>query len=245
MYSHGIAALAMAEAYGMTQSAKYRNSAQDAIRYICYVQNPLGGWNYRSPSARNDTSVSGWQFMALKSAKIARLTVDPKVIDKTRRWLEIAGGGNYRGRFCYAVNGTDPTKDYKVNAGSIRMRAVGCLGYHFFGMADKHDEIMRTSGDVFLQNLPEWNADGKGVDLYYWYYATLVNFQNEKKYWDGWNVAMKDALLKSQQRGGHADGSWAPVDKYSNRWSRPGMTALCALCLEVYYRYELLYPKLR
>ncbi|MFC1671797.1 prenyltransferase/squalene oxidase repeat-containing protein, partial [Planctomycetota bacterium] len=52
MYSHGIAALAVAEAYGMTKSAKWKGMAQDAIDYICYVQNPLGGWNYSSPAAR-------------------------------------------------------------------------------------------------------------------------------------------------------------------------------------------------
>jgi len=39
----------------------------------------------------------------------------------------------------------------------------------------------------------------------------------------------------------NADGSWPPVDYWCTRWSRPGMTALCALCLEVYYRYMPIY----
>ncbi len=237
MYSHGIATLAAVEAYGMTGSARYKGMAQSAVDYIVYCQNPLGGWNYTSPSARNDTSVTGWQFMALKSAKISKLHVPNETIDRVRRWLEIAGGGNYSGRFCYTVNGTDPTKEYNINAGSIRMRAVGCLGYYFFGMADANDEMMKTSGEVFLQNLPAWNADGKGVDLYYWYYATLVNIQTGKKYWKAWDTALQKALLDTQQTKGHADGSWAPVDKYSNRWSRPGITALSALCLEARIRY--------
>ncbi|MFC1672393.1 hypothetical protein ACFL01_04590, partial [Planctomycetota bacterium] len=186
----------------------------------------------------NDTSVSGWQLMALKSAKIGSLHVPQENIERTKRWLEIAGGGNYRGDFCYTVMGTDPTKEYNIKPGSIRMRAVGCLGYYFFGMATPQDDIMRNSGEVFMKNLPSWDASGKGVDLYYWYYATLVNFQTDGKYWSAWNVAMKDALLKNQQVGGHADGSWAPVDTYSSRWSRPGITALSTLCMEVYTRYR-------
>ena len=114
---------------------------------------------------------------------------------------------------------------------------------HLFFGKDRNDPIMQMSGDVFLAQLPTWagggNADKVGsVDLYYWYYATLVNFQLGGKYWKGWNEAMKTALLTNQLKGKiHADGSWPPVDKYSNRWSRPGITALCVLSLEVCYRY--------
>ena len=108
---------------------------------------------------------------------------------------------------------------------------------------------MLKSGDEFLKSLPVWQGEennGKvpGVDLYYWYYATLVNFQLGDRYWSGWNVAMKNALLPNQVRGRiHADGSWPPVDLYSKDWSRPGMTALCVLSLEVYYRYLPVYMK--
>ncbi len=243
MYTHGIAALALAEAYGMTQSAKLKGPAQDAIDYIVYVQNPLGGWNYTSPAARNDTSVSGWQFMALKSGKIGGLSVPEETIKRAVRYLEIISGENYTGKVAYAVVGNDPNNPPKAGGGSIRMRAVGMLGRYFFGMSDPQCEIQKASAEVFMKQLPAWNVGGggKGVDLYYWYYATLVNFQTGGKYWKSWNEAMKTALLNSQCKGGHADGSWPPVDHYSKQWSRPGITALCALCLEVYYRYMPIY----
>ncbi|MFC1672392.1 prenyltransferase/squalene oxidase repeat-containing protein [Planctomycetota bacterium] len=244
MYTHGIAALALAEAYGMTQSAKLKGAAQDAIDYIVYVQNPLGGWNYSSPAARNDTSVSGWQMMALKSAKIGGLSVPEETIKRTIRYLEIISGKDYSGKVAYAVVGNDPNNPPAAGGGSIRMRAVGMLGRYFFGMSDPMCEIQKTSGDVFLKQLPAWEVGGGGggVDLYYWYYATLVNFQTGGKYWKGWNEAMKTALLNAQVKGkNHADGSWPPVDTYSKQWSRPGITALCALCLEVYYRYMPVY----
>jgi hypothetical protein len=249
MYTHGMAALALVEAFGMTQSAKLKPGAQSAVDYIVYVQNPLGGWNYSSPSARNDMSITGWQCMALKSAKIAGLSVPQETINRTVRWLEIATDKHYGGDVAYSISGTDPTKEYKGGGGGLRMRAAGMLGFLFFG-ADPGDQMMINSGNKFLQNKPNWAAAPQSIghpnaihdcDLYYWYYATLVMFQVGGKYWKGWNEAMKTALLQNQLKGGHADGSWPPVDHFSSRWSRPGVTALCALCLEVYYRYMPVY----
>jgi hypothetical protein len=40
-------------------------------------------------------------------------------------------------------------------------------------------------------------------------------------------------------RQGDDAGSWEPKGPYSNEWGRVGQTALSALCLEVYYRYEM------
>ena len=123
------------------------------------------------------------------------------------------------------------------------MRAAGMLCHLFFG-ADRKAPMMLKSGDEFLKHLPVWQGDennGKvpGVDLYYWYYATLVNFQLRGKYWRAWNKTMKKALIDGQvtNKNVHAYGSWPPVDEYSSHWSRPGATALSVLCLEVYYRY--------
>jgi hypothetical protein len=164
------------------------------------------------------------------------------------RFLEITTGQDYSGNVPYAITGEDPTRNYPIKAGSIRMRAAGMLARYFFGMSDPQCEIQKASAEVFIKSLPKWNVQNqKGsprpgeVDMYYWYYATLVTFQTGGKYWKTWNEAMKDSLLQNQCKGGHADGSWPPVDFWCTRWSRPGMTALCALCLEVYYRYMPIY----
>ncbi len=249
MYTHGIACLAAVEAYGMTRNKRYKKMAQDGIDYIIKVQNPLGGWNYKSPHSRNDMSVSSWQIMALKSAKVGGLNVPKETIYRVIRWLDIATEES-SGDVCYEITGDNPNAKYKGGGGSIRMRAAGMLCHLLFGK-DRRDPIMKMSGDVFLKHLPQWEnasntdkyADSvNGADLYYWYYTTLVNFQLGGKYWKAWNTAIKDALLTNQLKGKiHADGSWPPVDQYSDKWSRPGMTALCVLSLEVYYRYTPLH----
>ena len=46
-YSHGIAAIALCEAYGMTQDPELRQPARKAIDFIVKSQHPTrGGWRY-------------------------------------------------------------------------------------------------------------------------------------------------------------------------------------------------------
>src|SRR5262249_20741497 len=78
MYAHGLAAIALCEAYAMTQDkALLQRPAQMAINYILYAQHDRGGWRY-GPKQAGDTSVVGWQIMALKSAQMANLNVPEK-----------------------------------------------------------------------------------------------------------------------------------------------------------------------
>ncbi|MGL6095754.1 MAG: prenyltransferase/squalene oxidase repeat-containing protein, partial [Fimbriiglobus sp.] len=61
MYGHGIATLALCEAYGMTaDKRKLLAPAQKAISYICAAQAPDGSWGYQ-PGTNGDTSITGWQ----------------------------------------------------------------------------------------------------------------------------------------------------------------------------------------
>ena len=52
----------------MTGDEQFRIPAQKAIDFIVKSQHPKGGWRYR-PGEEGDTSVVGWQLMALKSVK--------------------------------------------------------------------------------------------------------------------------------------------------------------------------------
>ena len=81
-YSHGIASIALCEAYGMTGDENLKVAAQKAIDFIVASQHPTrGGWRY-APQFDADTSVSGWQLMALKSGELAGLTIPPGTYDK-------------------------------------------------------------------------------------------------------------------------------------------------------------------
>src|SRR5690606_6824018 len=89
-YSHGIAALALCEAYGMTGDPALREPAQRAIDFIVNSQHQeRGGWRYQ-PQVSSDTSVSGWMMMALKSGELAGLIVPQSTYAGINHWLELA-----------------------------------------------------------------------------------------------------------------------------------------------------------
>ncbi len=90
MYAHGLASLALCECYGMTNDKVVRRAAQAALNFIAAAQDPIGGgWRY-DPREPGDTSVTGWQMMALKSGQMAYLTVDPAVFERARMFLKSA-----------------------------------------------------------------------------------------------------------------------------------------------------------
>ena len=79
MYSHGMATLAMSEAYAMTGDKRLQSAVQAAINYTLKAQiRATGGWRYEAvlrPGERGDTSLLGWQLMSLKSAELAGIDV--------------------------------------------------------------------------------------------------------------------------------------------------------------------------
>ena len=91
-YNHAICALAMAEAYALTASPRFKQSAERAIDFIEKARNPDLAWRYGVRPRDNDTSVTGWMVMALTSARGAGLRVDGRVDGRGRRpWR---GAGN-------------------------------------------------------------------------------------------------------------------------------------------------------
>ena len=50
-------------------------------------------------------------------------------------------------------------------------------------------------------------------------------------------MGMKEALVKTQRRGGDEDGSWDPTSAWGSAGGRTYATAINVLSLEIYYRY--------
>ena len=79
--------------------------------------------------------------------------------------------------------------------------------------------------------------------MYYNYYATQVLHHWGGPEWDRWNSVMREHLIRTQIRDGHATGSWDIADRHGYVGGRVYMTTLALLTLEVYYRHLPLYQR--
>ena len=231
MYSHGIASIAMCEAYGMTKDPALRDAAQAGINFLGYAQNPsTGGWHY-APQGLGDTSVVGWQMMALKSAAMSGFAVDLDVVRKANFFLDQMAfdeGASYHYSFA------SKSKLAKYNP-STTACAVLCRMYS--GMPKDHPSI-KAAVAKFSQ------AGPSKTNTYYNYYATQVLKQVGGQEWESWNVRMRDQLLTTQTTTGHAAGSWFWEDGHSTAsGGRFYTTCMATMMLEVYYRYMPLYSE--
>ena len=124
-YPCAIATLAMAEAAGMANIPETRAAAQNAINY-CTEKHQVGegsdkgAWRYGAKEAP-DLSVTGWFVMALKSAKVAGLHVNPASFDGAIKFLdtvekkESGGGGGYGPASHYEYQPGVPHDDYRAS----------------------------------------------------------------------------------------------------------------------------------
>jgi hypothetical protein len=229
MYEHGLATIALCEAYGMTSDPGLRVAAQRAVNYIVAAQHDAGGWRY-GPKQAGDTSVVGWQVMALKSGKMAGLSVPQPVFDGAGRFLDSVMDRNNYG-YGYTTPGSSPT-----------LTAVGLLCREYMGWSPKKVELIH--GVDYMKRTPPSPSN-----MYYSYYATQVMHHMGGDNWKNWNEKMRDMLIKEQDKGTdpkhpHQKGSWNPAsDQHGGAWGRVGETSLSVLTLEVYYRHLPLYRR--
>lgn len=249
-YAHGIATYALAEAYGMTEKQFILPILQKAIRRIIVGQKDDGGWVYmvERPGVDNlrfvdfgnkgasDTSVSGWQFQALKAAYNTgadfpeiETALESSVKNFYRVYSPENGGFGYRN---------------KSDAKSVKhqLTGVGSLGIQSWKFGHPSEEerkdTLKKAMQHILKNNLSMDYSSKEANLYSWYYDAQALFNYGGAFWAAWNRKMEPMLLNSQL----ADGSW-PKEGSGKTSSRGGKdaevyrTTLCTLMLEVYYRY--------
>lgn len=242
MYSHGIGSIALSEAYGMTRDETLLPHVRRAINFIVSARDNsgrdgspssgggagggAGGWRYE-PGQAGDTSVLGWQVMALVSASRAGIEVPDETLQAARHWLDRVSHSSNPGLYAY-----QPGVRF-----SAAMTAEGMFSQQLLGRR-RDEPRMQGSAEFIIRNLPNWRVE---PNTYYWYYATLALFQHQGEAWEKWNAAITRQLLDNQNTNGAKAGSWDPLDRWSKIGGRIYQTAMCTLCLEVYYRYLPLY----
>ena len=251
MYSHGIAALALTEAYGMTQDLQIKDAAQKALDYIRKSQDPRkGGWRYfDQPKLKStDTSVTGWMMMAMQSGRLAGLEVPTESFDLVDQWLEVAADPDDASKFRYSpyvvdsegrsrIQGTQPTAS---------MTAVALLMQIYSGW-DRDDPRLLDGATYLLQTQMPTDSTPRQRDTYYWYYATQVLKHIDGPLWEKWDAQLRPLLIRSQAKSGDLAGSWHPYNPVRDRWGAFGgrlyVTTMNLLSLEVRHRMLPLYKK--
>jgi biopolymer transport protein ExbD len=242
LYSHAIGTLALSEGYGMTGLELLRGPAQKSVDYLVAAQNPGKGWRYSAKCGDNDTSVTGWAVMALKSAELSGLTFSKSAFDGALAWLREATENNGYYRVGYNQAGTGkvfvPSRNEQFSD-HPSMSAVAVLSRIFIQKSQKEPAL--TAVHFLAGDLPEWKTGQ--VDFYYWYYASLALFQVDGPkgaFWSKWNEPMKAAIVPHQKLAKHGceNGSWDPSeDRWGFEGGRVYAAAINCLTLEVYYRY--------
>ncbi len=229
MYSQALATVVLCELSALTRDRDLLKPSRTAMGYIVAAQDPRGGgWRY-FPGMPGDTSVTGWQLMALKSADNAYHPVPPVSLDGVRKFLDYVqqeGGSAYG----YAT----------PDEASTASTPVGLLCRMQMGWTPEEPALIQGVEALMVRGpLPN--------NIYYNFYATQVLHHFGGPHWTEWNKRMRDHLVRTQATAGHETGSWhfeevTPEDALAPMvGGRLYTTALAALTLEVYYRYLPLY----
>jgi hypothetical protein len=228
MYSHGLSAIVICEAYAMTHDKALQPYAQAAVNFIAAAQAADGGWRYE-PGQPGDTSVVGWQIMALKSGHLGYLEVPRETIQRAYTFLDKVQTES--GAF-YGYTG--PGKGDATTA-------IGLLCRMYLGWKKEHPSLAR--GVKWMSE--KGPSTGQRANMYYNYYATQVMRHWEGEEWDKWNEKMRDYLVQTQALQGIEAGSWYFSDPsdHGERGQRLYTTSLATMILEVYYRHLPIFQK--
>jgi hypothetical protein len=225
MYCHGMASLALSEAYAVTGDARMKTAVEKAIAYTVKSQHKTsGGWRYQ-PGDLGCMSQFGWQVMALKSAENAGIPIPAE----TRRLME-----KFLQSVSHGKGGLASYRPHKQPSVTMTAEALTCRYLLNMDLTDtKIAEAVKFIGtEPPVANKP---------NFYCWYYGAVSMHQHGGPAWDKFNAQMQEALLSTQRTEGDFAGSWDADSQWGGYGGRAYTTAMAALSLEVYYRYLPVY----
>ena len=240
LYSHGIATIALCEAYGMTLDSELLEPVQRSLDFVVNTQHPQhGGWRYQ-PRIGSDTSVTGWMMMALKSGQMGQLDVPARTWSGLEYFMETASVTNHPYLFRYNPHAPDTKTQRHGRYPTDTMTAVGLVIRIYTGSRRDNPEMIHGA-EYLLENLPSIQKR----DTYYWYYATQIMYHMGGKYWETWKEHLFPLLTDSQITEGPLAGSWDPHRPVRDKWARHAgrlyVTTMDLLSLEVAYRHLPIY----
>ncbi|MGB2498164.1 MAG: prenyltransferase/squalene oxidase repeat-containing protein [Mariniblastus sp.] len=236
MYAHGQASIVLCEAYAMTGDQAFQQPAQNAIQFIESAQHGKGGWRYQ-PGQPGDTSVFGWQMMALQSAQAPNidLEINASTLKLADYFLDQVSAP---ASFARRRNKQLPTGSAYAylpgKSATAAMTAEAILCRMYLGWKKDDPRLSVAVKWLIDDHLPS----KRSPNLYYWYYGTQVMHHYGGDSWETWNRKMRELLISTQNTRGSNSGSWDPGRfEWGTQGGRIYTTALAVCTLEVYYRH--------
>lgn len=228
MYAHAIALMAISETLGMTKREDRYDSdllhyAERGSFFTVAAQHENGSWGY-TPGSPGDTTLTGWQILSLIGAKKAGIQTRSDTFTRAKGFLMSVREGT---EFQFGYRTPEAERTTTAIALTLLIYLGQTPGYTYFDRA--------------IDKLAE---DGPTLtNVYHDYYATMALHHFRHRDWETWNATLRDHLVRTQETEGHEAGSWHFRDKWGDVGGRLYTTAMCALTLEVYYRFLPLYDE--
>ena len=221
MYAHGLATLALSEAWGQTdKDDKVQKALKAAVKVILRAQNEAGGWRYNPQPGDADVSVTAMQVVALAAARQAGIFVPDEVITRAVRYVNMCHKSDSGGFSYQAGLGTAGFSRTAAATFSLMM-----LGRHDFKEVKDGVRYLQQEAPKAIKNTAHY--------MYGQYYAALVMYQASSQDFKNWYPQIRDSLLSRQAaNGGFGRGGRSTYD-----------TAIALIILSIPYGYVPAYQR--
>jgi hypothetical protein len=209
MYHHGLAMLALAEAYGAVDertlwpAGKMPRSIGAALELAVRAaltsqkKNSMGGWRYSPDSTDADTSVSGAVLVGLLAARNAGIEVPDEAIDKAILFYTKMTSPSGQVAYAGGLGGFDE---------SLARISIATLVYSLAHRKDLPE--FKATNKYLVDKLEHTGPTGFGWLEYQRYYQAQALFQGDVEAWKKWNKLLVRQLKAEQQADGSFQGSF-------------------------------------
>jgi hypothetical protein len=220
MYEHGLAVLALSEAWGQSQDPRIRQTLIRAVNCTLNAQSNEGGWRYGPSAGSSDVSCAAMQMVALASARESGIAVPEKTIQRAVEYVttcEVRSTGG----FSYQTVAGAP-----MGGAGFPRTAAGTLALMLCG---QHKHPATRGGVGYINGIPGTLYTGGSNYYYAHYYAAQAMYQAGDKSFNHYYPKISKALLAKQGENGNWGGA---ID-----------TGFAILTLGVPYRFLPIYQK--
>lgn len=229
---HVLAACALGEAWGMTQSARWEPAARQALAALAALQRPDG--SFAEAGSREGSVILGtFAVTAWRSARMGALPVPAALGPRYLAWLDAHSDAATSAPSLSA----EETALYPFGRTRGARIAAACALFSRILVAGERPDTPETrrAEAILLDDLPRWSVDDHPEDALGIWIGTMAMYQRGGAAWKRWSAAMESCLMGQQGVGDACSrGSWDAAPEEAGRLLT---SAFACLSLEVFYRY--------